>query len=51
MGTSIRDKFVEIYKQPVLKDWAEQIGVEFDSSVMKNTLNINDVQSSAYFFC
>ena len=51
MGSSIRDKFVEIYKQPVLKDWADQIGVEFDSSVMKNTLNINDVQSSAYFFC
>lgn len=51
MGTAIRDQFVEIYKHPVLKDWADQIGVEFDEGVMKNTLNINDVQTSAYFFC
>ena len=51
MGTAIRDKFVEIYSQPVLKDWATQLGVDFDESVMLNTLDINDVQESAYFFC
>jgi DNA-directed RNA polymerase len=51
MGASIRDKFVEIYSQPVLKDWATQLGVDFDESVMLNTLDINDVQESAYFFC
>ena len=51
MGAAIRDKFVEIYSQPVLKDWATQLGVDFDESVMLNTLDINDVQKSAYFFC
>jgi DNA-directed RNA polymerase len=51
MGEAIRDKFVEIYSQPVLKNWAEQLGVDFDESVMINTLDINDVQNSSYFFC
>lgn len=51
LAKAIRDKFVEIYSQPVLKDWAEQLGVEFDESVMINTLDINDVQDSSYFFC
>jgi DNA-directed RNA polymerase len=51
MGRAIRDKFVEIYSQPVLKDWATQLGVDFDEDVMLNTLDINDVQQSAYFFC
>jgi DNA-directed RNA polymerase len=51
MGAAIRDKFVEIYSQPVLKDWATQLGVDFNESVMLNTLDINDVQESAYFFC
>jgi DNA-directed RNA polymerase len=51
MGSAIRDKFVEIYSQPVLKDWSTQLGVDFDESVMLNTLDINDVQQSAYFFC
>jgi DNA-directed RNA polymerase len=51
MGTQIRDKFVEIYSQPVLQQWAESLGVEFDETVMQNTLNINDVQESSYFFC
>jgi DNA-directed RNA polymerase len=51
MGSAIRDKFIEIYSQPVLKDWSRQLGVDFDESVMLNTLDINDVQQSAYFFC
>jgi DNA-directed RNA polymerase len=51
LGLAIRDKFVEIYSQPVLQQWAEQLGVDFDESVMLNTLDINDVQQSAYFFC
>ena len=51
MGSAIRDKFVEIYSQPILKDWSTQLGVDFDESVMLNTLDINDVQQSAYFFC
>ena len=51
MGGAIRDKFVEIYSEPVLKNWSRQLGVDFDESVMLNTLDINDVQQSAYFFC
>jgi DNA-directed RNA polymerase len=51
MGSAIRDKFVEIYSQPILKDWSMQLGVDFDESVMLNTLDINDVQQSSYFFC
>jgi DNA-directed RNA polymerase len=51
LAEAIRDKFVEIYSQPVLRNWAEQLGVEFDESVMINTLDINDVQGSSYFFC
>lgn len=51
MGSAIRDKFVEIYSQPVLKNWSRQLGVDFDESVMLNTLDINDVQQSSYFFC
>jgi hypothetical protein len=51
MGEVIRDKFVEIYSQPVLRDWATQLNADFDESVMQKTLDINDVQNSAYFFC
>jgi DNA-directed RNA polymerase len=51
LGSAIRDKFVELYSQPVLKQWADQLGVDFDESVMLNTLDINDVQQSSYFFC
>lgn len=51
LGTAIRDKFIEIYSQPVLKDWSTTLGIEFDEDVMQNTLDINDVQSSSYFFC
>ena len=51
MGEAIRDKFVEIYSEPVLKNWADQLNADFDESVMQNTLDINDVQNSAYFFC
>jgi DNA-directed RNA polymerase len=51
LAAAIRDKFVEIYSQPVLRNWSEQLGIEFDKSVMINTLDINDVQESSYFFC
>jgi len=51
LAAAIRDKFVEIYSQPVLRNWSEQLGIEFDESVMINTLDINDVQESSYFFC
>jgi DNA-directed RNA polymerase len=51
MGKKIRDEFVKIYSEPVLENWAKEVGVDFDESIMKNTLDINDVQASSYFFC
>lgn len=51
LAKDIRNVFVEIYSQPILKQWSESLGAEFDESIMENTLDINDVQDSAYFFC
>jgi len=47
----VRQKFVDMYKQNILMEWCEQVGVTFDESVMVNTLNIQDVLLSDYFFC
>jgi DNA-directed RNA polymerase len=47
----VRQKFVDMYKENILKQWCEQVGVAFDESVMVNTLNIQDVLLSDYFFC
>jgi hypothetical protein len=51
IAKAVRNEFVSIYSQPVLRNWADQIGAVFDESIMKNTLDINDVQASPYFFC
>ena len=51
IAKAVRNEFVSIYSQPVLRNWADQIGAVFDDSIMKNTLDINDVQASPYFFC
>jgi DNA-directed RNA polymerase len=50
-NTKIRQVFVEMYSQPILQDWAAQLGVEFDESVMINTLNIEGALNSTYLFC
>jgi DNA-directed RNA polymerase len=50
-NTKIREVFVEMYSQPILKDWADQLGVAFDDSVMINSLDINEATNSTYLFC
>ena len=51
IAAAIREQFVAIYTQPVLERWADEIGVDFDHSIMVNTLDINQVTASSYFFC
>lgn len=50
-NTRIREVFVEMYSQPILEDWARQLGVDFDPEVMINTLDIRDALQSTYLFC
>jgi DNA-directed RNA polymerase len=47
----LREVFVDLYSKPVFRDWAEQIGVEFDESLLLNTLDINQSRNSPYLFC
>ena len=42
--------FAEMYKAPVMQDWAEQVGVEMPEDLIKNTLDIDSVNQSTYFF-
>ena len=51
ISKEIRLHFVEMYKGGVLEDWAEQVGVENPISLIKNTLDIEEVHNSKYFFC
>ena len=46
----VREAYVELFSQDILKDWVEQLGLEFDEDVMINTLNLKDVLDSEYIF-
>lgn len=50
-NTAIRQEFVWMYSRPILQDWAQQLGVEFDPEVMINTLDITASLHSPYLFC
>ena len=50
MGADIRLHFAEMYKAPVLEDWAAQVGVQVPEGLIKNTLDIDSVNDSLYFF-
>lgn len=50
-NVTIRQVFVRMYSEPILEDWARQLGVDFDPEVMINTLNIEDALDSTYLFC
>lgn len=50
-NTRIREVFVEMYSQPILEDWASQLGVAFDPDIMINTLDIKEAINSTYLFC
>lgn len=51
MMSDIRMHHAEIYKGDPLYDFADQLGLERPEHLMKNTLNIDDVNDSPYFFC
>jgi DNA-directed RNA polymerase len=51
LGSLIREKFIEIYSRPVLCLWADGIGVDVPDGLIKNTLNLDSVRNSKYFFC
>ena len=50
MAHDIRLHFAEMYKADVLADWADQVGVELPNDLIKNTLDIESVNESLYFF-
>ncbi len=51
MASDIRMHFAEMYKAPVLQQWADEVGVLLPFGLMKNTLDIDSVNESTYFFC
>ena len=51
LSRDIRTHFAEMYKDTVLEDWAEQVGVTVPQSLIKGTLEIDQVNGSIYFFC
>lgn len=50
LGADIRMHFAEMYKAPVMEDWARQVGVSLPEGLIKNTLDIETVNQSEYFF-
>ena len=50
LGAEIRLHFAEMYKRPVMKEWADQVGVQLPDDLIKNTLDIEQVNQSTYFF-
>lgn len=51
MMEGIRLHHAEIYKGKPLEDWAEQQGVEIPEGLIKDTLDLDLVNESPYFFC
>jgi energy-converting hydrogenase A subunit M len=50
LNKAVRESYIELFSQDILKDWTEQLGVEFDESVMINTLDLQGVSNSSYIF-
>jgi hypothetical protein len=40
-----------MYREPVLEEWASQLGQTISPGIMKHTLDIDSVLDSTYFFC
>ena len=51
LSQDIRLHFVEMYKAEVLADWAEQVGINIPDGLIKDSLEIEEVLDSKYFFC
>jgi DNA-directed RNA polymerase len=50
MMRMIREHHAEIYKGGPLEEWADQLGLEIPEGLIKDTLNLDDVLTSPYFF-
>jgi len=51
MAKAIRQEFAEMYKADVMQDWADEVGVDLPEELIQNTLDIESVNESLYFFC
>ena len=51
MSKDIRLHFAEMYKAPVLEQWAKEVGVSIPEGLIKDTLDVEQVNQSEYFFC
>jgi len=51
MMQGIRLHHAEIYKGHPLEDWATQLGVSIPPGLVKDTLDLDEVLDSPYFFC
>ena len=51
MMAGIRLHHAEIYKGHPLEDWAQQLGVSIPPDLVKDTLDLDEVLDSPYFFC
>lgn len=51
LAENLRKNFAEIFSKPVLKEWADEVGVEVPEHIIKGTLDIDKVKQSLYFFC
>lgn len=50
LNKNVREAYIELFSEPILKDWVGQLGLEFDESVMINDLDLNEVRESSYIF-
>lgn len=50
LSTQVREAYIELFSEPILKNWTEEIGLEYDDDVMINTLDLNEVRDSKYIF-
>ena len=51
VNVELRHHHAEMYKSKPLEDWADQQGVTIPDGLIKDTLNLDDVHHSPYFFC
>ena len=51
MAADIRLHFSEMYKGLPLKAWADEVGASIPDGMMKNSLDLDSVLESPYFFC
>lgn len=51
LGVLLREKFIELYSNPILCEWAKAQGADVPDGLIKETLDLETVRDSTYFFC